>query len=190
MFQKRRLRKFEDSLKHPLDPNNPGRWKGKDFGTGIEGLNLSELPEHRVRRSEVRKLLANDSTSAVTACAAIMAWGSIHKGNRRALFVDGSQEWRRLAKEIRLGRWNRKDAYEQFSSLRRDKALRPKGVGPAFFTKLIHFLMPANGQFRPGWIMDQWAGCSINLLLGDELVVMDLARTWTFPNGSTQPISD
>lgn len=80
---------------------------------------------------------------------------------------------------------SRKDAYERFSSLKRQEKL--KGVGPAYFTKLIHFLMPRNGQIRPGWIMDQWAGCSINLLRGEELVLMDVTRKWEFSRGATQP---
>ena len=185
MFQGRHLRKFEDSLKHTGDSNNPGRWKGKDFGTGIKGVNPSELPEDRVTRGDISRLLADGRPSTVTVCAAIMAWGSMHKGNRRSFFVDGSQEWRRLAEEIRCGRLNRKEAYERFSSLKRQGKL--KGAGPAYFTKLIHFLMPRNGRRGPGWIMDQWAGCSINLLLGTELVLMDVTRKWKFSGRATQP---
>ena len=188
MFQERHLRKFEDSLKHPLDPDNGATKFGQRFGTGIEGVEVSRLPKGRVRRCDVFRLSGDNDVNTITVCAAIMAWGGMHGRSRKSLFVDGSQEWRCLAKEIRCGRLCRKDAYERLSSLRSQGKLT--GAGPAYFTKLIHFLMPRNGCFRPGWIMDQWAGCSIDLLLGTELVLMDVTRTCTIPNGSTQPTSD
>lgn len=41
-----------------------------------------------------------------------------------------------------------------------------RGWGPAFFTKLIFFVRPADD----GYIMDQWTGKSVNLLTGKPLV--------------------
>jgi len=60
-------------------------------------------------------------------------------------------------------------------------------MGPAYFTKLIHFLMPFNNYGRPvGMIMDQWAGCSINVLLGTNLIRMDATFTWNAENVSSK----
>lgn len=90
MFKAKYLRKFEDSLKHTGDPDNPGRWQGKSFGEYISDVDVSHLPEDRVTRGDIRRLLADGRPSTVTVCAAIMAWGSMHKGNLRLFFVDGS----------------------------------------------------------------------------------------------------
>ena len=55
-----------------------------------------------------------------------------------------------------------------------------KGAGPAYFTKLIYFLAPRDGgELRNGYIMDQWAGCSVNLLTNCETVLMNVAKTWS-----------
>ena len=52
-------------------------------------------------------------------------------------------------------------------------------MGPAFFTKLIYFLTRRVGTVRePGYIMDRWAGASINLLTGSNRVLLDGTRTW------------
>ena len=43
-----------------------------------------------------------------------------------------------------------------------------KGVGPAFYTKLIYFL----GDHE-GLIMDQWTAKSVNMLCNDKIVKLD-----------------
>ena len=185
MFQAQHLQAFEDALKAAGDTGDGATKHGKTFGDGIPDVCVSLLPEKNVRRSDVFRLAKDSEANTITVCAAIMAWGGMHGNSRKSFFVDGCQEWRRVAEEIRAGRLSRKDAYEQLRLLRSQGKLT--GAGPAYFTKLIYFLMPGSGQaFRPGYIMDQWAGCSINLLQGEELVLMDVTRTWTSPNGSTR----
>ncbi len=59
-------------------------------------------------------------------------------------------------------------------------------MGPAYFTKLIYFLIPRTKGAPPGgYIMDQWAGCSVNLLAGQEVVLMDTASYWLLPKKKT-----
>ena len=41
------------------------------------------------------------------------------------------------------------------------------GMGPAYFTKLIFFLMPESASSARGYIMDQWTSRSMNLLKSD-----------------------
>ena len=61
-------------------------------------------------------------------------------------------------------------------------------MGPAFFTKLIYFLTPRDVPKRkPGYIMDQWAGSSMNLLTGSNLVLLDVSRTWSHSKGPLEP---
>ena len=52
-----------------------------------------------------------------------------------------------------------------------------KGMGPAFFTKVIYFLTPRDKSERQtAYIMDQWAASSVNLLVGWNMVRMDVTR--------------
>jgi hypothetical protein len=52
-------------------------------------------------------------------------------------------------------------------------------MGPAYYTKLIYFLMPRDSACPVGYIMDQWLGCSVNLLCHQEVVRMDTMVIWT-----------
>jgi hypothetical protein len=53
------------------------------------------------------------------------------------------------------------------------------GMGPAYFTKLIYFLLPRNlAPAKRGYIMDQWVGCSVNLICGREIVKMNSSYSW------------
>ena len=71
-------------------------------------------------------------------------------------------------------------------TLRDQKEL--KGMGPAFFTKLIYFLTRRDDPKRkPGYIMDQWVGSSVNLLTGSNLVLLDVTRTWRRSKGWLEP---
>jgi hypothetical protein len=76
-------------------------------------------------------------------------------------------KWGSAVERLRAGQVTREKAYESLRDLRQRGGM--PGLGPAFYTKLIHFLMPsANG---PGYIMDQWTARSMNLLAAPERVV-------------------
>lgn len=80
---------------------------------------------------------------------------------------------------IREERVSRAQSYKLLSDLRKQKVL--PGMGPAYFTKLIFFLRGARKE-GTGYIMDQWTGCSINLLAaGSPPVLMNAAYTWASP---------
>ena len=134
------------------------------------------LPEGPMTRSAVFQLASCPTASLPTVCAAVMAWGGMHLNNWKTL-VSNSSEWLDVAGKIRDGEISRKAAYGQLNVLRRKKKL--KGAGPAYFTKLIYFLTPRDGRdLKPGYIMDQWAGCSINLLAGRDVVLMNVTMSW------------
>ena len=150
---------------------------GKVFGRDLDGVELDWLPDDKISRIEVFELAApknRKKVNTVTICAAAMAWGGMRENHKRMFFKLADEGWLKVADDIRAGSLNRKDAYNEFAKLRKDKKL--KGVGPAYFTKLIYFLTPRDREdVAQGYIMDQWAGCSINLLLNKECVLMKAA---------------
>jgi len=82
--------------------------------------------------------------------------------------TSNKKQWLPIVKGIRSGAIDsRSEAYKQFMEVRLEGDL--KGMGPAFFTKLICFL----NQNLDAFIMDQWTGKSINLLLGKNLVQLN-----------------
>ena len=104
-------------------------------------------------------------------CDKILAWGGMHGKNKSSLKSQGDKRWLEVADEIKAGKFDRATAYEKFSKLQDDGKL--KGMGPAYFTKLIYFLMPYNSNAPRGYIMDQWVGCAINILNQKDVVFMD-----------------
>ena len=112
--------------------------------------------------------------------------------NHRILLFEHNEnkEWLEVACELRKGNLERTEAYDRFKKLRRHDKLR--GMGPAFFTKLIYFLMPQSeksARLKPGYIMDQWAGSSINLLTGEEIVLMDVQKPRGSNNGGGESMT-
>jgi len=99
----------------------------------------------------------------------------MNREHGRLLFQNN--EWLSLIDEIRTGKINsRKVAYKKFKDLRKDGKL--KGMGPAYFTKLICFV----SSRLNGYIMDQWTSKSINILLGKNLIKLTKSGTVTDKN--------
>ncbi|WP_375178233.1 8-oxoguanine DNA glycosylase OGG fold protein [Sphingobium yanoikuyae] len=147
------------------------------------------LAKEKLSRSEVLTL-AQDETAPIDAvCWSILAWGGMDDANRDHLAKVIDPSWLHLAANIKAGKHDRQSAYSEFERLRTQTAVNSDGnmkskllgVAPAYFTKLIFFLMPRNEDSQPGYIMDQWAGCSVNLLAGRQVVRMNYSGTWTRP---------
>ena len=115
------------------------------------------------------------SNDIVKDCSAILDWGGMHGENRRRIVSQPDKSWLKLAKQAKIGNLNRFELYSEFSDLQaRDKL---KGMGPAYFTKLIYFLMPDDPHNPRGYIMDQWVGCAVNILNDSDVVLMDSSYT-------------
>ena len=148
------------------------------------------LPSHRCKRSDLFEFAETQPRVELVA-AAILAWGGMHRQHGQKLFErDG---WLEIAKGVREGTVSRGEAYDAFAELRAKGDL--PGMGPAYFTKLIFFLMPRPGTAsRPvGYIMDQWTACSINILLDDPTAIRtDAMYSWAGPEklGSQYVVSD
>lgn len=178
---------FKQSLSNIPDDRQEGKYP-KRFGKYLKGVDIGLLPDHQLNRAEVLKLTAKPDVNTATVCAAALAWGGMNTGKENdhhiKLFDLADDGWLDVAEGIRAG-MDRKDAYNDFASLKQDGKLF--GVGPAYFTKLIYFLTPRDRKdIAQGYIMDQWAGCSINMLLDNEGVVMDVRpNAFTVSDGNT-----
>lgn len=196
------LAEFEACLDEGLAPDDRGQ---KPCGPFVDGLSAvaaslevdpallevdtSRVPSGRVKRSEVFALAADRAVTVATACVAAMAWGGMHLGNWNTLCRTSDGKWLEVAQCIRGGKLIRAEAYERLGALRAQGRL--KGMGPAFFTKLIYFLAPRESGRKPAYIMDQWVGSSVNLLTDSELVLFDVTRKWkSVPKGRPEPSWD
>lgn len=159
-------------------PNDRGGKNFRRFSEGITGLDAHSLVDRTICRDYVRSFVGTNSNSILAKSAAIMAWGGMRPSHRDLAFNEETRgDWLAVADAIRNGKYDRGGAYDAFRKLREDKSL--KGMGPAYFTKLIHFLSPKGRDGEPqAYIMDQWAGCSVNVLAGEELVLMDSTGSW------------
>lgn len=167
-----------------LNPDKPVGKKAKNFAAGLPEICTSVLPEQKLHRSEVFSIASDLTVNTTTACAAVLAWGGMRPNHRKLLFEN--RDWLDVACDLRQANLDRKKAYERFEELRQQKKI--KGMGPAYFTKLIYFLMPRyENPHTPGYIMDQWAGCSINLFTGQETVLMNVKGDWKGKGKRTDP---
>lgn len=142
-------------------------WVQKNTGpqAAICKFKDTHLPHEQVSRAQLKALVKNSAIDTLSCCIAILAWGGMNRQHGTRLF-SSSQEWVFIADEIRHGKINRAEAYQQFAKLRAAKKL--PGMGPAYFTKLIFFLMPDDQS--KGYIMDQWTSVSVNLLFEKPLI--------------------
>jgi hypothetical protein len=156
--------------------------KPSSFAEGLPGVESSALPSSKITRTEILNHASKNTLDTPTLCAGILAWGGMHRNNRDSLFKRSPKDWLKICDDIREGQLDHIVAYEAFRELR--KANKLKGMGAAFFTKLIYALSPRDGDHMGlGYIMDQWAGCSINVLTGTNVVLMNSTATWK--NGTT-----
>ena len=171
------LANFAISVQAGLDVDDVSPSLPRSFAEGLPGVDSEALPLVPLTRTDILKHARGSSLDTPTLCAAIMSWGGMHRNNRDSLFKRSPKDWVTVSDDIRQGRLDRVQAYEGFRELR--QAGKLKGMGPAFFTKLIYFLPPRDHiGHRQGCIMDQWAGCSINVLTGEDVVLMNSTATW------------
>jgi len=153
-------KQFENSL------NKFKSWRGinaLDWGMYVQPVNFNEKLNKKLVRSD---LLNENFTNALTdfeLTVAILSWGGMNREHAKTLYKNN--DWINLVSSLRSKEINsRKEAYNEFYKLRKGGKL--KGMGPAYFTKLICF---ANPKLN-GFIMDQWTSKSINLLCDKELI--------------------
>jgi len=127
-------------------------------------FDLDLLSTEKVSREFIFSLVQNKEVDIKICIISILAWGGMNRSHGLNLF-SGKQDFISLCERIRNGELSRKEAYAEFSDLRQKNLL--KGMGPAYYTKLIFFLMPNKPM---GYIMDQWTSRSINLLFEPKII--------------------
>ena len=160
------------STKQWLTSVNKGKW-GEEIG--LDPLLFSDQCYDRSQlRSLIHEQKSNspslDDTFVRSCIANIFAWGG--QGARAARFsltLRNWNSWRKPCLDLLNNSTGAADAYKAFHSLHNKREM--KGVGPAFYTKLIFFL--GNGD---GLIMDQWTSRSVNLLFDREVISLNKGK--------------
>lgn len=171
MFETDHLAQFKACFPAPLpcpakneqEGKSPAAWF-KSLGQINPETNVGDLPKF-TNRTLLLEVAKNSSVGTLKLCISIFAWGGMNPANGKRLFALPTPPWVQIAEQVRAGKLSRSEAYNEFARLKSSKKL--SGVGPAYFTKLLYFLAPRTNGARPiGYIMDQWLGCSVNLLTG------------------------
>lgn len=149
-----------------LAQKSPKNW----FGNFKLSCEVSELSETPLNRSELfrlidqhRKIGELDKPTLRKLIVSVFAWGGMRtSSNNGKLAINSIESYEGVCSELLSG-MTPVDAYAEFFNLKKSKKM--KGIGPAFYTKLIFFF----GE-QSGLIMDQWTARSTNLLLGKTLI--------------------
>jgi hypothetical protein len=167
----------------------PAAWfKGVD--QKMLGAKIGCLPASVNRRSLVA-MAADRRQGTPELCISIFAWGGMRGNHRDLLFGRPLAPWITVADLVRDNRVSRAKAYDLFAKLRQNGSDNPiAGMGPAYFTKLLYFLAPDVPDAPKGYIMDQWLGCSVNLLTGREVVKLDQHIVWRTREGQAKRVVD
>tara|TARA_B110000259_G_scaffold91116_1_gene105776 strand:- start:163 stop:876 length:714 start_codon:yes stop_codon:yes gene_type:complete len=128
-------------------------------------LDKQKFSSDTLNREKLYTMSSNSSLSNLDFSVNVLSWGGMRRTHGVSC-LDNFSDWEPLIEKLRSGSINRSEAYLNFSFIRKSGKL--KGMGPAFFTKLIFFGHPDHN----GFIMDQWTARSINLLLDTQLVKM------------------
>lgn len=167
------LRIFQHSSIGGWSGRAPARWF-QSVGYVQTTLQRYALDRPLVRQ-ELFQLAADPNVDTLDLCMTIFAWGGMTVRNGKA--VVQMHDWVDTAHALRTGEIDHFAAYQQFFEL--IAADRMTNCGPAYFTKLLFFLPPAD--HARGIIMDQWTARSVNLLTGKTVVV--LVKTSAKPTG-------
>ena len=177
-----------DDLQYFREHSAKGKWRDREFDkwaktVGLKGLSSAATakPLSRCRLKAMAKETGTFTNLEVL--WAILCWGGMRRNHARPLQHPGQrsnlQALEEIINDLRHVRLNRMDAYSVFSSTIKDRGI--KGLGPAFFTKLIFFASPRHD----GYIMDQWTARSINLLCRDPFIKIT-SGGWVKPNNTPE----
>lgn len=139
-------------------------WNGinaVNWGNYFFEKKLNETLNCKLTRVQLFDILYVKELSVEELSIAILSWGGMNREHGKSLFQH--KDWLNIVKRMRNNDIKtRKEAYDLFQVLRKNKKL--KGMGPAYFTKLICFVNPN----LKGYIMDQWTAKSINFLFENK----------------------
>ena len=125
---------------------------------------IDEYLNSRLNRYELFGYCQDINKTNLNILVAILSWGGMNRRHGKSLFqnLDGLYP---VIEKLRNREFeSRSSAFEALQRLRRAGMIPGLGIG--YFTKLICFLDPTLN----GYILDQWVGKSINLLLGEPII--------------------
>ena len=144
-------------------------WNGinaKNWASYFYNKNIHPNLDYKLTRSELLDTNFTKDLNDEELAIAILSWGGMNREHGKSLFEH--KEWIDIITKMRNNEIvTRKETYELFAELRKSKKL--KGMGPAYFTKLICFINPNLN----GYIMDQWTAKSINLIFDNKIVALN-----------------
>lgn len=168
---------------------SPAAWFNKLDRTKL-GSTIGALPL-AVNRNSLLAMAADSGIGTAELCISIFAWGGMRGNHRDLLFARPIAPWVAIADRVRRNQLSRSEAYDTFAKLRTNGDGNPiAGMGPAYFTKLLYFLAPGTPESPKGYIMDQWLGCSVNLLTGKQIVKLDQQVKWQIRDGRAEQVVD
>jgi hypothetical protein len=112
------------------------------------------LPEKDQDRNELRAYCQDPAVSDESCFIACMAWGKMRRDHFQMVWA-ARDRLMPLVRTLRTSGLSREDAYHHF------QATPIPHLGPAYYTKLIFFLR----QATDGYVMDQWTGKSVSLVV-------------------------
>ncbi len=148
--------------------NNSLNWTNYVFSEST-GMNINNSLNTRFDRNSLFEYCFDNQNDNLNVISAILSWGGMNRKHGKLLCQEEKLEvLYSLVDDLRNSKFkSRQLAFEAFQKKRNEGKLPGLGIG--YFTKLICFLAPN----LKGYIMDQWAGKSINLLVGNEIVILD-----------------
>jgi hypothetical protein len=163
------VEKHYEKLRQTGDPgnryigNNSLRW-ARAVLADIGRLDDSKGLDKRFQRYDLLDYCREPTHGHLDVLVAILSWGGMRRNHGRQLLAH-YEALVPLVEKLRAGGYGSR--LEAFEALRRHRQSgRSPGLGVGYYTKLICFL----AHDHNGYIMDQWVGRSVNLLIGRPVV--------------------
>ena len=157
----RDITKIPDVLKRAWVGRSAMEWFSSAFPNERCAYNLGTTPLNREGVLElVSKLPKSPGEDEIyRVVLEILAWGRMTPRNTK-LALSCQDAWYPICRDmIQGGIGDPVEAYQHFYKLKNGQKPKIKGIGPAYYTKLIYFLCKGGGL-----IMDQWTARSCNIL--------------------------
>tara|TARA_B110000908_G_C10264115_1_gene461993 strand:+ start:3652 stop:4377 length:726 start_codon:yes stop_codon:yes gene_type:complete len=184
MFIKKHLDMFKSTVDKYFELPEEQRWAGGYATVSLSDYlqkkcldleNLDILPSlSTIKFNRVQLIERADFNSGISNLEIVLdifAWGGINR-KHACWALESFKSWEPLIEELRQG-LSSFEAYDKFHSLRTNNL---RGIGPAYYTKLIFFCQPKHD----GYIMDQWTARSVNLLLNRPFDLIKLNKSKYF----------
>ena len=152
---------------------SPSAWLKSACAHDPEWVAIADrLPATKLDRYEVLSEVQGKTRPVEELAPIIFSWGGMDR-RRGQLALASFCKWKEIVEALVDGQASATEAYARFAKFRANGG---RGMGPAYFTKLI-FFFTAHDEVNCGFIMDQWTALSANFLTGSALVHLSKVRS-------------